>query len=298
LNSEPGPQADLAALAFFMQSCNSQPANHQSEDAMTPSPVLSEKLDAVALLTLNHPERRNALSLSMLESLRQALREIPATNARVVILRALGPVFSSGHDLKELTKAGPTERERIFALCTEVMQAIRQFPVPVIAQVQGLATAAGCQLAATCDLVVASTKASFATPGVKIGLFCSTPAVALCRVVPGRKALEMLLTGEAITAAEAERWGLVNRVVDPVQLEAETLRWAQELAERAPDVIALGKRNYYEQLPLDVADAYLVAQGAMVENAGYANAKEGMRAFLEKRKPVWDGGETATRKVP
>jgi enoyl-CoA hydratase/carnithine racemase len=265
---------------------------------MTPSPVLSEKLNAVALLTLNHPERRNALSLGMLESLLQALREIPPTNARVVILRALGPVFSSGHDLKELTKAGPTDRERIFGLCTEVMQAIRQFPVPVIAQVQGLATAAGCQLAATCDLVVASTKASFATPGVKIGLFCSTPAVALCRAVPGRKALEMLLTGEAITAAEAERWGLVNRVVEPEQLETATLSLAQELAERAPDVIALGKRIYYEQLPLDVADAYLVAQAAMVENAGYANAKEGMLAFLEKRKPGWNVDATGTRKVP
>ena len=264
---------------------------------MTPPPVLSEKVDAVALLTLNHPERRNALSLGMLEGLLQAMREIPATNARVVVLRALGPVFSSGHDLKELTKAGPTERERIFGLCTEVMQTIRQLPVPVIAQVQGLATAAGCQLAATCDLVVASTKAAFATPGVKIGLFCSTPAVALCRAVPGRKALEMLLTGEAMPAAEAERWGLINRVVEPEQLEAETLRWAQALAERAPDVIALGKRIYYEQLPLDIADAYLVAQAAMVENAGYASAKEGMSAFLEKRKPVWDGSETGTRKA-
>ena len=254
---------------------------------MSPSLVLSEKMDAVVLLTLNHPERRNALSLAMLESLLQASREIPATNARVVILRALGPVFSSGHDLKELTKASPTEREHIFGLCTEVMQAIRQLSVPVIAQVQGLATAAGCQLAATCDLVVASTKASFATPGVKIGLFCSTPAVPLCRAVPGRKALEMLLTGEAITAAEAERWGLVNRVVEPERLEAETLLWAQQLAERAPDVIALGKRIFYEQLSLDISDAYLIGQAAMVENAGYANAQEGMRAFLEKRPPVW-----------
>jgi enoyl-CoA hydratase/carnithine racemase len=254
---------------------------------MTQALVLLEKSEAIVTLTLNQPERRNALSSAMLEALLRALREVRSMVARVVILRANGPVFSSGHDLKELTSAGPAEREHIFALCTEVMQAIRHLPVPVIAQVQGLATAAGCQLAASCDLIVASTQASFATPGVKIGLFCSTPAVPLCRSLPPRKALEMLLTGEAISAAEAERWGLVNRVVQPDQLESETRRWARELAERPPDVIALGKRIYYEQLPLDVTAAYSIAQAAMVENAGYANAKEGMRAFLEKRRAVW-----------
>ena len=174
---------------------------------MTQSVVLVEPSEAIVTLTLNQPERRNALSTSMLESLLHALREIRSQAARVVILRANGPVFSSGHDLKELTNAGPTERAHIFAVCTQVMQAIRHLTVPVIAQVQGLATAAGCQLAATCDLIVASTQASFATPGVKIGLFCSTPAVPLCRSIPPRKALEMLFTGEAISAAEAERLG-------------------------------------------------------------------------------------------
>jgi enoyl-CoA hydratase/carnithine racemase len=257
------------------------------EEAMTQSLVLLKKTGAVVTLTLNQPERRNALSLAMLEGLQHALHEIPSTAARVAILQANGPVFSSGHDLKELASAGPAEREHIFAICTQVMESIRHLPVPVIAQVQGLATAAGCQLAATCDLIVASTQAAFATPGVKIGLFCSTPAVPLCRSVPPRKALEMLLTGEAISAAEAERWGLVNRVVPPDQLESETRRWAQELAGRPPDVLALGKRIYYEQLPLGTTEAYSVTQAAMVENAGYANAMEGMRAFLEKRKPVW-----------
>jgi enoyl-CoA hydratase/carnithine racemase len=254
--------------------------------------LLVEKTGPIVIWTLNHPERRNALSLAMLERLQSAIHNAAATDARVVILRANGAVFSSGHDLKELASAGAAEREEIFALCTRVMEGIRHLPVPVIAQVQGLATAAGCQLAATCDLIIASTNAAFATPGVKIGLFCSTPAIPLCRSVPPRKALEMLLTGEAMSATDAERWGLVNQVVPPGQLESETLGWAQALAERATDVLALGKRVYYEQLPLDVASAYALAQSAMVENAGYPNASEGMRAFLEKRKPEWSVGAT------
>jgi enoyl-CoA hydratase/carnithine racemase len=260
---------------------------HDWEQVMSNSTLLVERSGPIAIWTLNHPERRNALSLAMLESLQAAIHDLAATDARVVILRANGAVFSSGHDLKELARADPAEREAIFALCTRVMEGIRHLAVPVIAQVQGLATAAGCQLAATCDLIIASSEAGFATPGVKIGLFCSTPAIPLCRSIPPRKALEMLLTGEAIAAAEAERWGMVNRVVPAAHLESETLRWAHALAERAPDVLALGKRVYYEQLPLDVASAYALAQSAMVENAGYANAREGMRAFLEKRKPEW-----------
>jgi enoyl-CoA hydratase/carnithine racemase len=250
--------------------------------------VLQESSNDVFTLTLNHPERRNALSSAMLKQLSRAVDSASTSRARVVVLRANGPVFSSGHDLKELANSGPTEREQIFAACTQVMEAIRGLTVPVIAQVQGLATAAGCQLAATCDLVLASTKASFATPGVNIGLFCSTPAVPLCRSIPPRKALEMLLTGDAISAEEAERFGLVNRVVEPDALEAETQRWAERLAARPADVIALGKRIYYQQLPLDMSDAYLVAQSAMVQNACFPNAKEGMLAFLEKRTPMWN----------
>jgi enoyl-CoA hydratase/carnithine racemase len=250
--------------------------------------VLSDVSDDVLTLTLNHPERRNALSSAMLRRLSEAVGEAGAFDSRVAILRANGPVFSSGHDLKELTRAGPAEREQIFAACTQVMEAIRKLSFPVIAEVGGLATAAGCQLVASCDLVIASSGASFATPGVNIGLFCSTPAVPLCRSIPPRKALEMLLTGDAISAEEAERLGLVNRVVEPDELESEARRWAQRLAARPPDVIALGKRIFYQQLPMDMSDAYLVAQSAMVQNAGFANAREGMQAFLEKRPPMWN----------
>src|SRR6516165_627038 len=176
--------------------------------------VLCEVIDRIAVLTLNNPERRNALSRAMLASLREQLQRSAANSAvRVVVLRAAGRVFSSGHDLRELVGCAEADCASLFALCTDVMETIRKLPRPVIAQVQGLATAAGCQLVATCDLVVASEDASFATPGVKIGLFCSTPAVALARAVTSKKAMEMLLTGDAITAGEAERVGLVNRVV-------------------------------------------------------------------------------------
>src|SRR5438105_11104870 len=186
--------------------------------------VLRESTDRIAVLTLNHPDKRNALSRSMLASLKEHLARIAGdTNVKVVILRAAGPVFSAGHDLRELVGGHEKEYAALFALCTEVMEAIRILPQPVIAQVHGLATAAGCQLAATCDLVVAAEDASFATPGVKIGLFCSTPAVALARAVPAKKAMEMLLTGDLITAREAERIGLVSRVVPAAQLAEETM---------------------------------------------------------------------------
>jgi enoyl-CoA hydratase/carnithine racemase len=193
-----------------------------------------------------------------------------------------------GHDLRELSGASAEEAAALFALCTEVMEAIRQLPQPVIAEVQGLATAAGCQLAATCDLVVAAEQAAFATPGVKIGLFCTTPAVALCRAVPAKKALEMLFTGQAITAAEAERHGLVNRVVPADRLSAETLELARQMAASSSATLALGKRAFYAQLPLDHPGAYTIAQQVMVENTAASDAQEGMRAFLEKRPPHWE----------
>jgi enoyl-CoA hydratase/carnithine racemase len=248
--------------------------------------VLADVRDRVAILTLNHPEKRNALSRAMLSSLRDELRGVPAS-VRVAILRAEGPVFSAGHDLRELVACSRTEAAELFALCTEVMLAIRRLPQPVIAQVQGLATAAGCQLAATCDLVVASEEASFATPGVKIGLFCTTPGVALCRAVPAKKAMEMLLTGAPISAAEAERLGLVNRVVPKERLAEATRELAQRIAEASGATVALGKRAFYEQLPLTCPAAYDLAQPVMVENARTRDAQEGMRAFLEKRLPSW-----------
>jgi enoyl-CoA hydratase/carnithine racemase len=250
--------------------------------------VLYEAVDHVGLLTLNHPERRNALSRPLLQALRDALARIAADPAvRVVVLRAAGPVFSSGHDLRELAGGTGDEYASLFALCTDVMEAIRGLPQPVIAQVQGLATAAGCQLAATCDLVVAAEDAAFATPGVKIGLFCTTPGVALCRAVPAKKAMEMLLTGTPVSAHEAERLGLVNRVVPADRLAEETLRLARQIAAASPYTVALGKRAFYEQLPLDRPAAYAVAQGVMVENAQAPDAQEGIRAFLEKRPPRW-----------
>ena len=175
----------------------------------------------------------------------------------------------------------------LFVLCTEVMEAIRKLPQPVIAQVHGIATAAGCQLVASCDLVVASEDATFATPGVKIGLFCTTPAVALVRAVAPKKAMEMLLTGMPIKAAEAERIGLVNRVVPVGRLDEETMRLAQQLANASAYTVSLGKAAFYEQLPLDYPEAYEVAQKSMVENALARDAQEGMKAFLEKRAPSW-----------
>jgi len=252
--------------------------------------VLSETADQIAILTLNHPEKRNALSQAMLAQLLDHFKSIAvAQSVRVVILRAAGPAFSAGHDLRELVGGQKEQYQELFALCTEVMEAIRKLPQPVIAQVHGVATAAGCQLAATCDLVVAAEDASFATPGVKIGLFCSTPAVALARAVPPKKAMEMLLTGNLISAREAERIGLVSRVVPSDQLAEETMNLARQISAASSYTIALGKRTFYEQLHLGRPEAYEVACRAMVENAQAADAEEGIRAFLEKRPPKWPG---------
>jgi enoyl-CoA hydratase/carnithine racemase len=251
--------------------------------------LLLEITDQIAFLTLNHPERRNALSRAMLTALRDRLAEIGSRqDVHVVILRAAGTVFSSGHDLRELADCNSADAASLFALCTEVMLAIRNLPQPVIAQVQGLATAAGCQLAATCDLVVAADVASFATPGVKIGLFCTTPGVAVSRAVSTKKAMEMLLTGTPISAAEAEGAGLVNKVVASEKLAEETLQLARQIANASRATIALGKRAFYEQVPLSCQAAYEAAQPVMTANAAMPDAKEGIRAFLEKRTPRWE----------
>ncbi|HEY2841171.1 MAG TPA: enoyl-CoA hydratase [Pirellulales bacterium] len=264
------------------------PVSGPAKSAASAPLVRSERSGAVAILTLANPARRNALSRALLTELREHFRALAAdAGVKCVILRAEGPAFSAGHDLRELQAASETELTEIFALCTQVMEAIRLLPTPVIAEVQGVATAAGCQLAATCDLVIAADDASFATPGVRIGLFCSTPAVALARAVSTKKALEMLLTGEAISATEAERAGLVTRVVPRVELSARTLALAQQIATSAAGVLAIGKRTFYEQLPLDRSQAYSVAEQAMVDCALSADAKEGIAAFLEKRPPKW-----------
>lgn len=251
--------------------------------------VLRHQADGIVRLALNYPEKRNALSRRMLGDLREALGEAEARpDSRIIILGAEGHVFSSGHDLRELVGAREDETRALFELCTEVMERIRRSPLPVIAQVQGLATAAGCQLVATCDLVIASEEASFATPGVKIGLFCSTPAVALCRAVSTKKAMEMLLTGELISARQAEAFGLVNKVVPPEDLEVETRAMARQIIEASAYTLAVGKRAFYEQVALDRPDAYSVAQRVMVENALARDGQEGMNAFLEKRPPHWN----------
>lgn len=245
-----------------------------------------EVVDGVAVLTLNNPAKRNALSRAMLAELQQTLDRVAGDREiRALVLRAEGPVFSSGHDLREV--AAGEDNPGLFALCTEVMEKIRALPQPVIAEVHALATAAGCQLVASCDLVVAAEEASFATPGVNIGLFCTTPGVALSRAVSTKKAMEMLLTGEAIGAREAEAAGLVNFVVPAAGLHAKAMALAKKIIAASSEVIALGKRAFYQQLPLDRPSAYAVAQETMVRNAELPDAKEGMSAFLEKRPPKW-----------
>ncbi len=263
---------------------------------MDRSLVLLDIVDNTAVLTLNHVEKRNALSRAMLEALKDHLAAIAENQqVKIVVLRAAGPVFSSGHDLRELAGASKEEQAELFSLCTEVMESIRLLPQPVIAEVQGLATAAGCQLVATCDLVVASENAAFATPGVKIGLFCTTPAVALARAIAPKKAMEMLLTGSPISAEEACKLGLVNRVVAASRLSEEAIRLAGEIASASPAVVALGKRAYYRQLPLDYAEAYALSEKTMANNALMEDAQEGMKAFLEKRKPSWQSEQSLSK---
>jgi enoyl-CoA hydratase/carnithine racemase len=245
--------------------------------------------DGVALLVLDRPAQRNALSIAMLEALRDALTA--AEDARCIVLAAEGPAFSAGHDLRELRAAraeadgGRTFYARTMALCSQVMRQVVEHPVPVIAAVEGVATAAGCQLVASCDLAVASPSARFCTPGVDIGLFCSTPAVALARNVPRKAAMEMLLTGRWVHAEEARALGLVNRIAEDAR--AEALALAAQIAARSAVTIRLGKRGFNAQCALPLAEAYDAASRVMTENLLAADAAEGIGAFLEKRHPHW-----------
>lgn len=252
--------------------------------------ILFEQDGGVAYVTMNRPEKRNALSIEHMQELTACFKAIGAERAiAAVILRANGPVFSAGHDLSEMVGRSAAFYQHEFAVCTELMQTILAIPQPVIAQVQGIATAAGCQLVATCDLVVAAEEARFATPGVKIGLFCSTPMVALSRAVGRKKAMEMLLTGEFISASEARAEGLVNRVVPAAELAAATRALADQIAAASPLVIGIGKQAFYRQIDLPLHEAYAYASDVMAANAALEDAQEGMCAFLEKRKPVWRG---------
>jgi len=252
--------------------------------------ILCEYDGPVAILTLNRPSRRNALSLQLMLEVIDCLRLIGReTRARAVIVAAAGKVFSSGHDLSEMVGKDINQYRRTFDVCTEMMTLIQSIPQPVIAEVQGMATAAGCQLVASCDLGVAVEEATFATPGVRIGLFCTTPMVALSRAVGRKRALQMLMTGEPISAAAAADWGLINLVVPASQLRTETRKLATRIADASPLTLALGKQAYYSQIDLDQPKAYAYAKEVMSMNAMAQDAQEGISAFLQKRAPCWTG---------
>lgn len=252
--------------------------------------ILFEHDGALAYVTMNRPEKRNALSIEHMLELTACFKAIGADRTiAVVVLRGNGPVFCAGHDLGEMVGQSPEFYQHEFAVCAELMQTIVALPQPVIAEVRGIATAAGCQLVATCDLVVAAEEARFATPGVKIGLFCSTPMVALSRAVGRKMAMEMLLTGEFVGAEAARAAGLVNRVVPAAELAAATRALAEQIAAASPLVVGIGKQAFYHQLELPLHEAYAYTSEIMAANAALDDAQEGMCAFLEKRKPVWRG---------
>lgn len=244
----------------------------------------------LARITLNRPERRNALSLALMQELLACLRQLgQSREIGAVILAASGNVFSSGHDLNELRGRTLSDYRQLFDVCAELMTVIQRIPQPVIAEVQGVATAAGCQLVATCDLAVAADVAKFATPGVRIGLFCSTPMVALTRAVGRKRALEMLMTGVPIDAETAADWGLINRVVPASELRAETEKLAGQIATASPLTIGIGKQVFYTQIDLDQTKAYDYTKEVMSLNAMAEDAQEGISAFLEKRDACWRG---------
>jgi enoyl-CoA hydratase/carnithine racemase len=252
-------------------------------------PLTNVNVDgAVAYVTMDRPEKRNALSVAMMESLVLSFREVGRRDdVSVAILRANGPAFCAGHDLAELLDRDVDFYRREFDLCTAVIETMQSIRQPVIAQVHAVATAAGCQLVASCDLAVASEDAWFATPGVKIGLFCTTPMVALSRAVGRKKAMEMLLTGEPLSARDALSAGLVNSVVPAAELAKATKTLADKIAVASPYVVSLGKDAFYRQIDLPQSQAYDFAEETMSINAKAADAREGIAAFLEKRQPHW-----------
>jgi enoyl-CoA hydratase/carnithine racemase len=256
--------------------------------------LLRGDVDSIAILTLNRPEARNSLSEALLVALGDAFTEIAhEPKVRAVLLAGNGPAFSAGHDLKELKNhrsdpdRGRAYFKYIMELCSKVMQQMVNLPQPVVAAVQGVATAAGCQLVASCDLAVASAAAKFATPGVNVGLFCSTPMVALSRNVARKHAMEMLLTGDMVSAEDALRIGLVNRVVAPGTEREEALALGRKIAAKSAHVVKIGKEAFYRQFELGLKDAYRYAAEVMVENMLAHDAEEGINAFVEKREPKW-----------
>jgi enoyl-CoA hydratase/carnithine racemase len=271
------------------------PVRARAPAAASEPALLREDIGNIAVLTLNRPQARNSLSEAMLAALSRELETLTADRRiRAVVLAARGAAFSAGHDLKELTAhradadGGRSYTRHIMERCSAVMLAILRLPRPVIAAVEATATAAGCQLVATCDLAVASTTARFCTPGVHIGLFCSTPMVALSRNLTRKHAMEMLLTGDMISAEDAYRVGLVNRVVPPGAAREEALKLARKIAAKSAAVVKLGKQAFYRQLEMGIADAYEHATEVMVQNMMARDAEEGIAAFVEKRQPTWE----------
>jgi len=260
------------------------------------TPVLLRERDGdVAILVLNRPEARNSLSEALLIALSDSLSELATDKTvRAVMLAANGPAFCSGHDLKELTSrrsdgdGGRAYFQKVMTLCSAMMQQIVNLPLPMIAAVQGVATAAGCQLVAMCDLAIASSDAKFATPGVDIGLFCSTPMVALSRNVARKHAMEMLLTGDAVSAEDAYRIGLINRVVKPGKEREEALTFAHKIAGKSSHIVKIGKEGFYRQAEMNLSDAYRYVSEVMVENLMARDAEEGLNAFIDKREPKWE----------
>jgi enoyl-CoA hydratase/carnithine racemase len=284
----------MIAKAHEPKSANAQTSTVRVAPSSSPI-LLREDVGSIAILTLNRPEARNSLSEALLAALGDAFTEIAhEPKVRAVVLAANGPAFSAGHDLKEFkSHRSDSDRGRayfkyIMELCSTVMQQIVNLPQPVVAAVQGVATAAGCQLIASCDLAVASAAAKFATPGVNIGLFCSTPMVALSRNVARKHAMEMLLTGDMIRAEDALRIGLVNRVIAPGTEREEALALGRKIAAKSAHVVKIGKEAFYRQVELGLKDAYRYAAEVMVENMLARDAEEGIDAFVEKREPKWE----------
>ncbi len=252
--------------------------------------VILEEEEGLATITMNRGEKRNPLSIAMMSALIETLDKLGARHeVRAVILTGAGVAFSAGHDLAEMRGRDLDFYRAEFDLCTRLMHTVQSIQQPVIARVHGIATAAGCQLVATCDLAIASENAKFATPGVKIGLFCSTPMVALSRAIGRKRAMEMLLSGQPIDAKTAAEWGLINRVVADSELIAETRNLAMQIADASSLTVSIGKQAFYAQIDLDQDKAYDYATEVMRRNAMAADAQEGIGAFLEKRKPVWCG---------
>ncbi len=269
---------------------NTSPASTPPTGKTDEPILLRADADGVCTLTLNRPQARNALSVALMAALQEMLDQIAEDDSvKVVVIAANGPAFCAGHDLKEVRGLPPEQHRPLFDQCSRLMTTVVHLPKPVIAKVHAMATAAGCQLVASCDLAYAADGAKFATPGVNIGLFCSTPMVALSRAVGRKKAMEMLLSGRPITAAEAEAAGLVNHVVPATDLDAAVADMAGTIASKSPLTLAIGKEAFYRQVEMPLEDAYTYASKVMARNMAARDASEGIDAFLEKRQPTWQG---------